>query len=84
MRSKRQLLKLAEKTSAKHSCLPPHYPREPFSRSTRANVGKMHYIERGPLFREGLSTVVLSVLIHDLALQLRRSVDLTVVPAMLS
>ena len=83
MRSKRQLLKLAVKTSAKHSCLPPHYPRDPFSCNTRANVGKMHYIERGPLFR-GLSTVVLSVLIHDLTLQLRRSVYLTVVPAMLS
>ena len=68
----------------KHSYLPPHRPREPFSRSTRANISELHYTERGDLTREDLSNLVLSVLTQVLTLQLRRSIELMVVAVELS
>ena len=43
--------------SAKYN-YPPHKPREPFSRSTRANIGELHYTKRGTLTREGLTNLV--------------------------
>ena len=52
--------------------------------NTRVNIGKLHYTERVALTREGLSSLVLSALTQVLTLQLRKSVDVTVVAATLS
>ena len=48
------------------------------------NIGELRHTEKGALTREGLSNLFLSVLTQVLTLQLRRSVDLTIVAATLS
>ena len=48
------------------------------------NIGELRHTERGALTREDLSNLFLSVLTQVLTLQLRRSVDLTIVAATLS